>query len=80
MGGQDRLRFLSPGNRNSLGLPTLSLCFYPPFLLLQAQKPTLVFLLSVQKREFMGNRGGGAALDKRTRHPLSSVSQAMSGA
>lgn len=77
----DHLRFLSPGTRNCLGLPTLSLSFYPPFLLLQAQKPSLVFLLSVQKGEFMGDEGcprqeGKAEVIGR---PLSSVSQAMSG-
>lgn len=35
-GWADRLRFLSPANRNGLGLPALSVSFYPPFLLLQA--------------------------------------------
>lgn len=38
-----------------LGLPTLSLSFCPPCLLLRAQKPALLFLMSIRR----GVHGGG---------------------
>lgn len=52
----------------------------PPFLLRQAQKPTLVFLLSIQKGGSWGSGGCPRQEDKvEVKGPLASVSRAMSG-